>query len=242
MGVRARVQRSALLRASRVIVPSEIFGDLIAADCGVNVARIHVVPNVIDTRRFTPADSAGGARRPAGKVRLVFVGRIAVRKGIELVVELSHRIDDLGDRAEIHIVGNWSTWSDYRPLLATLNPRTTQYLGAMTGPEVAAVLRDADVLLCPSHYEPFGLTVAEALASGLHIIASSQVGAAEHIASSATIFRAGSIEDLERVTRGVVACEDIGSAERRLSAREEAEQLFGRAAVLPCLQSALAAT
>ena len=67
-----------------------------------------------------------------------------------------------------------------RPTLRTpdgereLEPAVAGRLGRVPAPELPAVYRATHGCLQPSLYEPFAITVAEALASGLPVIASAE--------------------------------------------------------------------
>ena len=145
----------------------------------------------------------GGAEleRPR-RVRITYVGRAAVRKGIDALVELSHRLDDRADEVEIEIIANASLWSDYRPLLDDVNPRVAKVLGFRFSQQVAEALAQSDLLLQPSRYEPFALTVAEALACGTPVVSTDEVGAAEGVDPRClTATPAGDVDALERAVR-----------------------------------------
>ncbi len=71
-------------------------------------------------------------------------------------------------------------FSDYTPLLKDLHPDVGIYDGYRNAEEVAQLHRSADIVLQPSHYEPFVLTVGEALASGSPVVASDEVRATEN--------------------------------------------------------------
>ena len=85
----------------------------------------------------------------------------------------------------------------------------------------------------PSRYEPFALTVAEALASGLPVVVSDQVGAREGVDGRVCrVFADGDLDSFESSVRGLL--DDLKSGERDgLSriARGEAERLFASDAV-----------
>jgi glycosyltransferase involved in cell wall biosynthesis len=235
MMARAYGQRRDVLRAERVIAPSRRFAALLAEDYQVPIERLHVVPNVIDLERFFPTPSQAGSR-----LRLLFVSRIAVRKGVELVVELSRRLTDLAGEVELDIIGDRSLWSDYRHLLAGLDGRIAHYDGPLHGPQVADAMRQADVFLCPSHYEPFGLTLGEALASGLPVVASDSVGAAEDVTGrSVEQFRAGDIDEFERAVRRMLHLVSAEPDGMQREARAEAERLFSPGRVADAMRLAL---
>jgi glycosyltransferase involved in cell wall biosynthesis len=224
---RAARQRHDIRLVQHVIAPSHVFASHLAADYDIPLDRISVVPNPIDLKRFAPrrAVSVNGLERP---VTLLFVSRLAVRKGVDLVVGLSHRLEDLAGKVQIKIIGDRSLWSDYRALLQDLNPAIGYYTGPVDTNRLAEVYADADALIQPSKYEPFALTVGEALASGIPVVASDEVGATEGIDSGCcTVFRSGDLGAFETAVRMAIA--RIGNgAKPALSelARSEAQRRF----------------
>jgi hypothetical protein len=79
-----------------------------------------------------------------------------VRKGVDLVVELSHRLADLEGQVRVLVIGGPTTWSDYRNLLVDLNPKIAEYLGDVSPSALRRMYQGA--ALQPSNYEPFALT------------------------------------------------------------------------------------
>lgn len=225
LAARSAIQRADLSSADLVVAPSRRFAELLREDCGVAPARIRVVPNPVDLVRFSPAD---GPPRDRPR-RVMFVSRIAVRKGVDAIVELSHRIADLDGEVMIEVLGDRSMWSDYRHLLAGLNPATSIALGHVGGDELLDRLRDASVLLQPSRYEPFALTVGEALACGTPVITSDEVGATEDVDPRAAVrVPAGDAGALERALRELLTAvsEPVAERELRALARAEAVRLL----------------
>jgi glycosyltransferase involved in cell wall biosynthesis len=226
LAYRSAVQRRDLRSVDRLIAPSARFADLVAADYGYPRERIRVIPNVVELDRYRPSAQSP----PCPPVRLLFVSRMAVRKGVEQVVELSRRIGDLAGRVQIDCIGGASLFSDYTRLLRGLNPAVARTVGAMPPAELAALYRSAHGLLQPSIYEPFAITVAEALASGLPVIVSDEVGAREGV--DPRVCRAhgvGDVAGLEREVRRLVEEVERGwDPELRALARRHAETMFNR--------------
>ena len=78
------------------------------------------------------------------------------------------------------MVGAPSLWSDYSGLLGRpRQPGVGRALGRLERDEVARLVASSRCLLQLSRYEPFGLTVAEALACGVPVVVTPAVGAAE---------------------------------------------------------------
>jgi glycosyltransferase involved in cell wall biosynthesis len=226
LGYRAGVQRRDLRSVARLVAPSARFADLLAGDYGFPRRRIDVLPNVIDLDRFHPAP----APPPPSPVRLLFVSRMSVRKGVEQIVELSHRLHDLAGQVRIDCLGGASLFSNYSRLLDDLNPGVACRLEALAPGDLAGLYRGAHGLLQPSWYEPYALTVGEALASGLPVIVTDEVGAGEGVDSRVCrVHAAGDIDGLEREVRRLVAEVQAGWApELRDVARRHAEEHLSR--------------
>jgi glycosyltransferase involved in cell wall biosynthesis len=222
---RTLVQRAAAARVAAVIAPSRVFAEHLRADYGIARDRLHVVPNPIDLDRFSPGVTASEHRGP---LELLYVSRLSMRKGLEMVVALSHRLAGDPGHFRIRVVGGHSMFSDYRPLLDDLHPVVGVYEGHRDALAVAELQRSADCLIQPSHYEPFALTVGEALASGTPVVVSDQVGAGEQVDSRCcTRFPAGDLGAFEAAVRA--ASSAVAGADRasvRQLARSEAERLF----------------
>jgi glycosyltransferase involved in cell wall biosynthesis len=233
LSARAWRQKRDIRLACLVIALSRRFGEHLCHDYGITPKIVRVVGNPIDLERFTPPDP--GVER-GGPLTILFVSRISVRKGIEMVVSLSHRLADLEGAVRIQVVGERTLWSDYRPLLQAMNPALATYLGDVPPPRLAALYREAGMLVQPSRYEPFALTVGEALASGVPVAASSEVGAAEDVdRRCCVVFPDGDMGGFERAVRELVARARRDRAELAGRARAEAERLFDPSAVAACL-------
>jgi glycosyltransferase involved in cell wall biosynthesis len=178
---------------------------------------VRVVPNCIDVEHFSQfaTPEANG---------VIAVGRLAVRKGWEQVVALSHECD-----VSIEVVGAPSLWSDYRSLLSRGAP-SLHVAGHCGRDEVARRVARSTGLLQLSRYEPFGLTVAESLAVGRPVVVTDAVGAAEDIDARCkfvvTIATEGAGDDL---VSAVSALTKLSGAERQALAehcQQEAHRLF----------------
>ena len=225
LSVRESRQRRDIQLAARIVTISRRFGDHLVADYGVDPRRLSLVPNPVDIAELTP-----GLGSPVGSPqRIAFVSRMSARKGLELLIDLSHRLADLEGSIIIELVGGETLWSDYRPLLAGLNSGVAQYRGPMGRAEVVELLRSTDLLIQPARYEPFGLTVAEALACGACVVATSEVGATENVnADCCTVVPDGDLDALEEAVRSMLrrlAGDD--RTHMRRTARAEAGRLFG---------------
>ncbi len=179
------LMRVMLRRAAAVCCITREHADEARA-AGIAADRVHYVPHGVDTTRFRPAEAdERRAQRaslgwPADQVVVLFLGRLSAEKGVQDLLEAWLSMVSPGEAepppAHLVIVGPDMTG---HPLDA--GPAARAYAqahlpGQVTfhGPtaDAPAILRAADVLVQPSHYEAFPLTVLEAMASGLAVVAS----------------------------------------------------------------------
>jgi glycosyltransferase involved in cell wall biosynthesis len=219
---RAVVQRIMIRRASLLICISSVFRDHIVHDYRFPLKDTVIVQNPVHLERFVNVD------RPLGEPPVVLVAsRIAVRKGIEDVVAVARALLERDVNVRIRIVGGPSLFSDYRTLLDHLPPENSEYVGVIPHFEMPREYARSDVLLQASKYEPFGLTVAEALAAGVPVVATSEVGAIEDVDR----WVAAEVEpgDVDGMATAIMAMLDrlrSSATETRSLARAEAERLF----------------
>lgn len=106
---------------------------------------------------------------PGGE-HVVCVGRIAPEKGIDLAIATAHQAGrQLRIAGPIEAQHQSYFETQVRPHLVG---RDIEYVGELTGTEIAAFVGEAAALLMPLRWdEPFGLVVVESLAVGTPVIA-----------------------------------------------------------------------
>lgn len=130
-------------------------------------ARIAVIPNAVNIEELPLKDNWRTKRR------IVFMSRLHVKKGIELLLEaLSHLKPDL-DGYEVIIAGEGEP--DYVETLkkAAISfglSEVVKFVGGVYGVEKVSLLQSADFFVLPTYSENFGIVVAEALACGTPVI------------------------------------------------------------------------
>jgi glycosyltransferase involved in cell wall biosynthesis len=168
---------------------------------GADPARTVVAPLV--ARLPEQARSAGSAGRAHGDpLRYLFVGRLIERKGVDILLRAFRELE----RGELWIAGDGPIRSELEK--AGASDQRVQFLGHLDDQALHELYSHADVLVIPSWYEPWGLVVNEALAHGIAVIATDQVGAADDLIDPATngfIVPAGSSGDLVEAMRRIAA-------------------------------------
>jgi glycosyltransferase involved in cell wall biosynthesis len=119
----------------------------------------------------------------AGRLRMLFLGRLDPKKGIEnLLLACQRLLSDPGFDWSLTVAGSGAP--DYEASLRALAERVgvssrTTFTGSVESEAKERVFREADVLVMPSHTENFGMVIVEALARGVPVIASTRAPWAE---------------------------------------------------------------
>jgi glycosyltransferase involved in cell wall biosynthesis len=221
--LRSTVQPKSLAQADLVLGLSERFNDLLHQDYGVPRDKLDVVRTPVDLERFTP----DGPAEPVEKRTLLFVSRISTRKGVEEIVELSYRLSDLAESVRLLVIGGPTQWSDYTAHLSRLNPRVAEYRHSVPSNELPAMMRSATMLIVPSRYEPGSIATVEALACGLPVVLSDEVGAAEVVKGPhSRVHASGHVNELESAVRSLLGAMENNEESLRTAARANAEAEF----------------
>ena len=153
----------------------------------VDPARVHLIPNAIDTRFWQPArapePSAAGRSAP---LRLLAVGRLVDVKGFDLLIDafatLSRDRPDLD--AALEIVGEGPARSALARRIADAGLEGRATLPGHLAPEtLRARLRAATLFVLPSRSEGAPLALLEAMATGTPVLAADVGGVGEALAA-----------------------------------------------------------
>jgi len=151
-------------KADRLIVDSEESKRAVVENYGAEESRIRViVKDGIDVRNFTQSSCESNT--------VLFVGRLHERKGLDLFLPIFR---DILKEQEVFlkIAGSGEKEMALKQQVEELGiGRHIEFLGHLPDPELLKQYSEASVFVSPSRHEGFGLTVLEALASGLPIVA-----------------------------------------------------------------------
>lgn len=176
-------------------------------------ARIAIAPNAVDNVLF----SSGIARSDVDGVCILYVGRLAREKGVDVLLRAAHGLD-----ATVVLAGS----GPEEDALRAIAPEGTRFLGHVDRDDLPAWYATADLLVLPSLTEPWGMTLNEGAAAGLPLVATAAAGAAhELIEDGANGFRvpAGDVDALrgalERLVEDATFRRAAGERSRTIAAR-----------------------
>lgn len=125
-----------------------------------------IVPNGVDTTRFTPAAPRAPAM-PSDLPVVLFVGRFDPRNGLPFLIEAFTRVRARGLSARLVVVGDGPRRERYRALAAGRDDIT--FLGHVPD-GLERYYAHASVYACPATLGSFGITLLEAMACGTPIV------------------------------------------------------------------------
>jgi glycosyltransferase involved in cell wall biosynthesis len=161
---------------------------------GIDTGKISIAPCGVDLDFFS-ADGPTAART-AGH-RILSVGRLVPRKGVDLVIRSLPYLRESGfDDVELLIVGGGgdSGVLDADPevrrllgLAAELGVADQVRLqGQVARGEMPGIFRSADAVVCAPWYEPFGIVPLEAMACGVPVVAAAVGGLRDTVVDHGT--------------------------------------------------------
>lgn len=168
------------------------------------------------------------ARVDSGKIVLLFLGRLVREKGVEnLIRALALLPAGIRSGFQCLIVGDGPMRPEIESLVAVEGLESAvEFLGTVPSDEAPGIFNRCDLFVLPSHYEPWGLVVNEALSSGKPVMAPEWVGAAGDLIQDGVTGFVLSDNDpvtiakgLERVWNARDQLHAIGSSGRELVAR-----------------------
>ncbi|MGA1871239.1 MAG: glycosyltransferase family 4 protein [bacterium] len=144
---------------------------------GASKDKINIAINCVDTKFFKNRVRTlrhNKKLNPKNKIKLLFVGYLQHRKGLEFVIKALNHIES--DLVELDIVGDGPARGYYTKLVRSLNLSNVTFYGFIQKKELPSYYAQADIFIFPSIKELFGLVLVEAAAAGLPIIASKFAG------------------------------------------------------------------
>ncbi|MBK6931260.1 MAG: glycosyltransferase [Saprospirales bacterium] len=165
-----RLLKGALLHATSQLEQRELkaIAPQISSDMVHNIVELPCMPDREQRKKDEP-------------FRLLFISRVHPKKGLDVLLEALRGIETpwqltvAGDGADQYV----------KELKARANQagigQQIHWIGWVSGPKKWQVIADSDLLILPSRNENFAIVVIEALALGVPVLVSDQVGLCDYI-------------------------------------------------------------
>ena len=185
---------------------------------GVNDNKIEVVKLGIDLNKFKPDHT----QKKSKNIRILCVARLVPEKGVEDLLEAFIKILQKNNKV-------WLTFVGDGPLKKDLQGYKNVTVKKVPYSKIHNEYQSADIFVLPSRKtktweEQYGMSLIEAMASGLPIITSDAGGTTETCGSSAIYIKPGNVIALKKNLEYLINNQDIrksmGRASRVLAEKE----------------------
>jgi len=164
-------------------------------EAGIADDKIFVNPCGVELSCFCPGE------RSDSTFRIIYCGSISLRKGLHYLLEAFNELRLA--KSELWVIGSGPVGT-YGHLIRRLQGPNVRFLGTFPQNELAKIYAQGSVFVMPSVSDGFGMVVPQAMACGLPVIVTRNVGAADIVS--------------EGVDGFIVPIRDIAALKERLRA------------------------
>jgi glycogen(starch) synthase len=190
------------------------------------MSDVAVIPNGIDSPPpLVDTTAAASIVTQQGRPLIVHTGRLEWEKGAHTVIEAMPFIRRAFPEAHLVVAGRGSQQEALKELAHDKDVASrVDFTGWLPDAQLRAVVRDADVAVVPSIYEPFGIVALEAAVLGTPVVTSRAGGLAEFVDNDrhGWSFDAGNAREL---ADAVISCVNDAAESRARADRAQSHVL-----------------
>ncbi len=215
------ITRLALKQARKVLVLSQALARQ-TNSIGVPYTKIEIIPNGVDTSRFTPLPLE------QREELVLFVGSLIERKGVRFLVQSFQQVVQQHPGVRLVLLGEGVQQPECEGLAQSLGiAEKVDFAGAQPQEVVAERMRRAKIFILPSIEEGLGVVLLEALASGTPIVAS-RVGGIEDVVDDQVgiLISPGDVEQLSGSILSILRLSGSEWTKLHENARKKAVEIY----------------
>lgn len=162
-------------------------------DLGAKEKNTFVAPDAVDVKFYS--DAADHARAHAAEVRahhglpqryFLFLGRLVEEKGVFDLLAAYAKLDaHIRSSIDVVVVGEGAAQVKMREQAARIQPGAIHFCGWKHREEIPEIYALADAFIFPTHSDPWGLVVNEAMSCALPIVATDVAGCVPDLVAEA---------------------------------------------------------
>lgn len=152
-----------LARRARVIFTGSSGAQAALLSSGFRASKLILTANGCDAPAQLPP-------RQCGQGRVIYLGRLAEEKGVWDFLHLADVVGAEDPRLSFEVIGDGPARRRLQQISRQSNARFVLH-GAVSDEQKWRLLRSADLVVCPSREEGWGIAVREALFAGLPVVA-----------------------------------------------------------------------
>lgn len=193
-------------KADYVLVVNETLKDEVL-EMGINPKKVFITPNAVDIHKFSPNNKIipSDIKLNNELPTLLFVGNLVTQKGLKYLLDAKKLMKNY---SELMVVGDGPLRRELEDTVNREGILNVSFLGARR--DVEHIMPSADVFVLSSVSEGFPITILEALASGLPVVATNVGGVQEIVDESVGIVvEAGNPSELAKALDYVLENEEV---------------------------------
>ena len=197
-----------------VIVDSEFTKKELLSEFNISGDRVHVIYlGVADD--FSRASGEGERKAFRNKYALnkpfiLYTGSLKPHKNVPTLIKA---YSQLAHRKNYQLVFSGETLSEHKSLVEIIKANNVSEgvvdIGRISRKELAIAYKEASVVVLPSHYEGFGFSILEAMASGTPTIGARAASIPEVIGNAGILFDPFSAEELAQELEKVLTNDNL---------------------------------
>lgn len=188
---------------------------------GIKTSKIALVPYAVDNDRFTVNVETAAQHRHSLRQELgiqnadpivLYASKFERHKHPDDLIKSAHKLFLEGRRFHILMVGTGEMETELRELVNSCKMDNVTFKGFVNQCELPGLYAGCDVFVLPSHYEPWGLVINEAMCAGLPIVATEEAGSVRDLVIDGVnglTFKSGHTDDLADALRRLVSDSEL---------------------------------
>ena len=180
-------------------------------DLGAPAENVFSAPNAVDNGYFTAAAHSARTHDAAHRERLglpvrfiLYAGRLVPEKGVFDLLEAYARLEpDLRAKVGLVFAGDGPSRRQLVSQAQQIQPGSVCFPGFVQREDLAVLYSLAETLVLPTHSDPWGLVVNEAMVCGLPIIVTNVAGCAQDLVDDGWNGRVVPPRDPERLASAI---------------------------------------
>lgn len=163
--------------SDKIICISKGTRDVLTKQYKINSDKIHIIPPGVDTGKFYPRENVDKLKNS-----ILFVGRLDERKGIDFLIDAVPSIVREKPDTKIFVGGKGKLYNKLQRFVQKNNlAKNVEFLGFIPEEDLARWYNQVELVVVPSVFEGFGVTVIEAMACGTPVVATEVDGIRDSI-------------------------------------------------------------
>jgi|GEM_PF-863426 len=167
--LKVKLEALGIRLSNKILAPSQFVANVLIDEYNANRSSVVVIPNGVDFSFFKPKSKK--KKKNITQINLLAVSRLTEQKGLTYLLDVVYRLKQTHPSVHCTIVGTGplldQLQSECQRLKLTDN---IDFAGFLQKKELREVYHNSTFFLSTSIYEPFGLVILEAMASGLPVI------------------------------------------------------------------------